>query len=241
MAAASDVAAMGAVPWCALSALSLPADFEDAALDEIASGQEAAAIAAQAPIVGGNLTRGPLVSVTTTLLGSCAKAIERSGARAGDGLYLCGPLGLASAGFLALERGLKGPRVEAAVAAWRRPVAQLEAGSSLVASAAIDVSDGLTQDLAHLADASGLRAVLDEAALRAHAGSLMAAAAAALGIDALDCILYGGEDYGLLAASDRDLPGFSRIGSLSAGKGLSLSRGAIEEAIVPRGFDHFGS
>lgn len=241
MAAASDVAAMGAVPWCALSALSLPADFEDDALDELASGQEAAAIAAQAPIVGGNLTRGPVVSVTTTLLGSCARAIERGGAHAGDGLYICGPLGLASAGFVALERGVKDARVDPAIAVWRRPAAQIDAGRSLLANAAIDISDGLTQDLAHLCVASALRAVLDETALRSHAGSLLSDAAAALGIDALDCILYGGEDYGLLAASDRDLPGFSRIGTLFAGKGISLTRGAAEEAIVPRGFDHFSA
>ncbi len=239
MAAASDIAAMGAAPWCALSALSLPADFADDALDELASGQEAAAIAIGAPIVGGNLTRGPVVSVTTTLLGSCARAIERGGARAGDGLWICGPLGHASAGFLALERGLKDPRVDPAIAVWRRPTAQIDAGRSLAANAAIDISDGLTQDLAHLCVASGVRAVLDEAALRAHAGVLMTNAASALAIDALDCILYGGEDYGLLVASDRELPGFSRIGTLFAGKGISLARGATEEAIVPRGFDHF--
>ncbi len=242
MAAASDVAAMAATPWCALSALSLPADFEDRALDELARGQEAAATAVGAPIVGGNLTRSPVVSVTTTLLGSCARAIERGGAREGDGLFICGPLGLASAGLAALERGSSDPDVAPAVAAWRRPMAQIDAGIVLAAvgaHAAIDISDGLTQDLAHLAHASGLRAVLDEAALFTHAGTSLHEAAAALAIDPLECILYGGEDYGLVAASDRDLPGFFRIGTLFAGKGISLTRGAAEEAIVPRGFDHF--
>ena len=242
MAAASDVAAMAATPWCALSALGLPDDFDDRALDELASGQEEAAIVVGAPIVGGNLTRGPVVSVTTTLLGSCVRAIERGGAREGDGLFLCGPLGLASAGFAALERGSSDPDVAPAIAVWRRPTAQIDAGMSLAAlgvHAAIDLSDGLTQDLAHLAVASGLRAVLDGGALLAHAGTSLHKATAALSIDAFECILYGGEDYGLLAASDRDLPGFSRIGTLYAGKGISLTRGAADEAIVPRGFDHF--
>ena len=82
MAAASDVAAMGGAPWCALSSLVLAPEVDDADLDALARGQRAAADAAGAPIVGGNLSRGATSSVTTTVLGTSHRAITRSGARA---------------------------------------------------------------------------------------------------------------------------------------------------------------
>src|SRR5580698_2435153 len=99
MAAASDVAAMGAVAWCALAALVLPDDVDDAALAEIVRGQREAAEEAGAPVVGGNLARGPALSIATTLLGTCERAIERGGARPGDGVWLAGRVGLAAAGL----------------------------------------------------------------------------------------------------------------------------------------------
>src|SRR5262249_4934424 len=99
MAAASDLAAMGAEPSCALSALELPEPFDDESLDAIALGQRAAADRVHAAIVGGNLSRAPGLAITTTLLGSATRAIARSGAKPGDGVYLAGPIGLASAGL----------------------------------------------------------------------------------------------------------------------------------------------
>jgi thiamine-monophosphate kinase len=96
MAAASDIAAMGAVPWCALSALVLPDDFGDDALAELARGQSDAAEAVDAPVVGGNLARGPALSIATTLLGTCAVPVQRGGARAGDSLWMAGVVGHAA-------------------------------------------------------------------------------------------------------------------------------------------------
>jgi thiamine-monophosphate kinase len=241
MAAASDVAAMGAVPWCALAALVLPDDVDDGALAEIVRGQREAAGAAGAPVVGGNLSRGPSLSIATTLLGTCDRAIERRGARPGDGLWLAGRVGLAAAGLRALERGgaLDG-RLAPAIAAWRAPVALFVEGRAMTpaAHAAIDVSDGLARDCSHVAEASGVCLVVDEAALLEDA--VLLGAAAALGLDALDLALHGGEDYALVLAADGPVKGFRRIGDVRPGAGIVLRSAGGERRIEPAGFDHWG-
>jgi thiamine-monophosphate kinase len=239
MAAASDVAAMGAEPWCALCALALPDTVDDSALEALASGQREAADALGAPVVGGNLSRGPVLSVATTLLGRAERAVERRGALPGDGVWLAGSVGLASAGLLALKRGEKAPAVDAAVVAWRRPRAFVAEGLTMarVAHAAIDVSDGLARDAGHIADASGVCLVLDEEPLLAQ-HDLMSAASA-LRADPLDLALHGGEDYALLAASPGPIAGFRRIGEVRQGRGLLLRTPSGERPIEPLGFDHF--
>jgi thiamine-monophosphate kinase len=103
MAAASDLAAMGAAPVAALSALVLAPDVDDAALAAIATGQAAAASALGTTIAGGNLAHGAPTSITTTLLGEAVRPILRSGARPGDRVLLGGAIGLAAAGLAALE------------------------------------------------------------------------------------------------------------------------------------------
>jgi thiamine-monophosphate kinase len=242
MAAASDIAAMGADPWCALSALALPADFDDAAFDELVQGQRLAADAVGAPIVGGNLARAMAASVTTTLLGSCDRPVTRKGARPGDRIWIAGPVGLARAGFLALDRGKKDPRLRAAIAAWLRPDARIADGREMgkVARAAIDVSDGLARDATHVAVASGVCIVLDAVRLIEHGGAPLGSAAEALEVPALELALHGGEDYALLAASDVPIPGFAAIGEVRVGEGIVLREASGERAIVGEGFDHFG-
>jgi len=243
VAAASDVAAMGATPWCALAALVLPDDVDDVALEAIAAGQRDAAAIVGAPIVGGNLSRGPALSLATTVLGSCERAVARSGARAGDGLWMAGRVGLAAAGWLALQRG-RGDEAALgeAVEAWRRPYPLVAQGQAMgaVAHAAVDVSDGLARDVGHLAEASGVRVVLDEAALLADAA--LVSTGTALGTSPLELALYGGEDYALVAASAEPIHGFRRIGTVREGSGVALGAhgSGSERAIEPRGFDHFG-
>jgi thiamine-monophosphate kinase len=241
MAAASDVAAMGAEPWCALCALVLPDDFGDEALGELARGQSDAAAALGAPVVGGNLSRGPALSIATTLLGTCARPVVRGGARAGDALWMAGAVGLAAAGLLALRLGRGGePGLAHAVEAWRRPRALVDAGRAMagIANASVDVSDGLAGDVGHIAEASEVSIVLDEGALAADAS--LGRAAAALGASALDLALHGGEDYAIVAASPSPIAGFRRIGEVRAGKGLALrTAGGSEQALEARGFDHF--
>jgi thiamine-monophosphate kinase len=243
MAAASDVAAMGARPWCALCAMVVPADVDDAALEAIATGQSEAAQELRAGVVGGNLSRGAALSLSTTVLGRCQRAIRRHGAHDGEGIWLAGHVGLAAAGLRALERGegvdRDDPRLQPAVAAWRTPRALVEAGRAmgLLATAAIDVSDGLACDLGHLAEASGLAAALDEGALLEDLA--LCAAAEALGVPAIELALHGGEDYALVATSAAPLPGFRRIGQMRDGSGLALRTSEGERPVEPLGFDHF--
>ena len=251
MAAASDLAAMGARPLAALASWVLPVagsagggtarareDVTDEDVERVARGQREACDRLGARVLGGNLARGPALSIATTWVGTAARPIARSGALAGDALWACGDLGLASAGFRALSAGLVAH--EAAATAWRRPVARIDAGLAMAraAHAAIDVSDGLALDAGRLASASGVRVVLDEAALRAQLHSATIAVGAGLGVDPLDLALAGGEDYALLCASADPIDGFARIGWIEAGAGCVL-RGATGERAVAGGFDHF--
>jgi len=252
MAAASDLAAMGARPSAALSSLVLAPSVTDGDLEAFARGQAAAARAVGAPVVGGNLARGQETSITTTLLGRTYKPVLRRGARAGEGVFLAGAVGLAAAGLGALLAGdrrlLHDARIAPALAAWRRPHARTSDADTVAraASAAVDVSDGLARDASHVGEASDVRLVLEASFLLEHGGDVLHAAAQALGRDPLDLALHGGEDYALLATSaEAELPGFMRIGRVEAADGAS-SRIVVEVdgatlGIDPLGFDHFAS
>ncbi len=242
VAAASDLAAMGADPWCALSALAVPDDLGDAQLDALARGQADAARAVGCPVVGGNLSRAGELSMTTTLLGSARHAVRRGGAEPGDGIWLAGDAGLASLGLRALTEGRSGEALELAILRFRRPVVNTEHGRALAgrAHAAIDVSDGLVQDAGHVATASAVSLVLDEASLEAHAGEALRRAASELGVSWLAAVLEGGEDYCLLATAGEALPGFTRIGEVEAGRGVRLrAKDGGTRALDAPGFDHW--
>jgi len=240
MAAASDLAAKGARPLGALAAIVVPPNVTDDELDALALGQREACDAIGGAIIGGNLSRGGKLSIATTWLGTAERPVLRSGARAGDAVYLCGDVGLAGAGFRALEGGL-GDVPTAALDAWRRPRARMSDGLVMakVASAAIDVSDGLAKDALHLGESSGVRVVLIEAAVRGCLHPATLVVAHALGIDALELALGGGEDYALLCTSRVAIPGFTCIGSVEDGTG-AVMRGEQGDRAVSAGFDHFG-
>jgi thiamine-monophosphate kinase len=245
MAAASDIAAMAGRPRAALSALTVPSDVGEADLDALVAGQAEAAQSLGVAIVGGNLSSGPCLSVTTTLVGECERPLTRAGARPGDGLYVWGALGLAAAGLQTLLRGIdegQAPFAGEAIGAWRRPAAQIEAGWAVrsLASAAIDISDGLGQDAGHLARASGVRLVLDEARAIAQGGAALAAMAERLGLDPSALALAGGEDYALLVSSGHDLTpyGGRRIGLVEAGPSGVVVEGPLGRRAAPTGFDH---
>ncbi len=233
MAAVSDLAAMGAAPLGVLSALSLPDDVDDEALSAIARGQREAATAVRTAVIGGNLAAGRELSITTTALGHAVSPLLRSGAKVGDSLWLIGCVGRAAAGLrFLMGSDAASPNATSAegaapfsptdedlaakalcIRAWRKPFALVSEGFSLrgVASAAIDVSDGLVCDVNHLAEASGVVAVIEVATLR---DVELERAAALLSVTALELALFGGEDYALAVAAPADaaLHGGVRIG-----------------------------
>lgn len=243
-AAVSDLAAMGAKPLALLSDLALPRDFSSAKLRELARGQATAARENGCAVVGGNLTRGDHIRVTTTALGEVDRPLLRLGARAGDELWLIGEVGLARAGLLLCQQSWRGrdKSLRRCIEAWRAPHARVSEGKRLVtrAHAAIDISDGLGQDAAHLAEASKLRVVVDaELLLRALRPELHTAANV-LGESPLQLALIGGEDYALLAAgpSKRRPRWATPIGHFEKGQGAQLQ---IAGKCTPlnKGFDHF--
>jgi thiamine-monophosphate kinase len=249
MAALSDLAAMGAEPRAALSSLIVPRGFGRTKLTALSQGQAEAARAGGCPIVGGNMARGRELSITTTVLGHSERPLLRSGARPGQELWLIGALGQAAAGLAALRGGTsrgstphERAALEQCVAAWRRPRALVERGLGLapVASAAIDVSDGLVADATRLARASGVRIQVRHERLLAALGGELTAVSRLLRRSALRFALWGGEDYALLATGDASQrPAFARvIGHVSQGRGLWLvRRGGGREPLLG-GYDH---
>jgi thiamine-monophosphate kinase len=243
-AAISDLAAMGAVPVAALSALVLPRALPAAAVDALTIGQARASLETQCPIVGGNISRGRELSITTTVIGRAARPLRRDGARPGEQLWLVGEVGLAAAG-LALLRTLREapvlPGLARCVAAWRRPRARLREGRLLLghASAAIDVSDGLAADALQLARASGVRVVIDRERLRASLDPALFAAARRLRSSPFRWALRGGEDYALLATGPARLrpAGAAPIGYVARGMGAFLAAAGLNLPLEG-GFDH---
>ena len=199
----SDLAAMGATPRWALLAGSLPA-VDEAWIAAFAAGFFACATEYGVDVVGGDTTRGPL-NLCITALGECSpgQALRRDGARAGDLIWVSGRPGLASLGLAQLQGRIElpAPWVRLCIGALEKPRPRVALGQALVglASAAIDVSDGLLADLGHIGERSGLAAAVQLVQLpqlRDLAGS-GASYDADLRRLALECQLTGGDDYEL--------------------------------------------
>lgn len=238
MAAASDLAAMGAAPAGMLLALTM-SSVDEGWLGAFVEGLKDASEMTGLPLVGGDTTRGPL-SVTVTVMGSTPTAayLKRSGAREGDHVCVSGTLGDAAAGLASLRGDLSicdAMVSNALVGRFSRPMARLALGESLrtVASAAIDVSDGLLADAAHIADASEIAIDID-----CHRLPISDALRALPDQDqSLRWALSGGDDYELLFTlpPDSTVPdGCTEIGRVVAGSGVSC-------AVTPQqsGHDHF--
>jgi thiamine-monophosphate kinase len=248
----SDLAAMGATPrWCTL-ALTLP-KADELWLDGFSRGLFELADRYGVSLVGGNLSRGPL-ALTLQLMGTVEpkNMLTRGGGHVGDDIYVTGTLGDGSAGIaLILERS-SAPQGSAAAALkerFYRPVARVPAGLALgpLATAAIDVSDGLLADLAHICKASGCGAAIDveRVPLSAELLSLFPPQ------EALAHALGGGDDYELCftappsradeieAALEAASTPVRRIGQLVAGQTVVCRRDGEPFTPPVRGYRHF--
>lgn len=242
----SDLAAMGASPRGFTLALTLPTG-DDAWLAGFRQGLQAMATAADVDLVGGDTTRGPL-TITITAFGDVptGRALRRAGARVGDQLWVTGPLGNA-----ALALVLKDAAPEALLTALRRPQPRVAAGLALrdYAHAAIDLSDGLAADLAHILDASQVGATLRWADLpRSDELQMALAALNDRAAREQQVLLHGGDDYELLLSLPAELspcalvPDISWycIGQVDAQPGLRLDRGRGKvDALATSGWNHF--
>jgi thiamine-monophosphate kinase len=240
--ALSDLAAMGAEPGEAYVALGVPEDLDEDGCLELLDGLTALAAATGTTLAGGDVTRGPALTLATTVVGHAAgpeRLVTRGGARSGDVLVVTGELGGAAAGLLLLEdasgenvpqdsaagESSKSGTVAALVARQLEPQPRLGAGQALAAAGAtamIDLSDGLGGDAGHLAAASGVGLRIEASALPLAAG--LAAVAAKAGADPLQLAVSGGEDYELLASLPADRVDAARQAVAGAAAGLALTQ-----------------
>ena len=239
MAALSDLAAMGADPLGVLIALGAPVSW-DQEIDEVLQGVGDACAAAKAPIIGGDTTRSPVLTLGVTVLGSAVAPMRRDGARPGDWIYLTGSLGGPWGALKAWEAG-KMPRATHR-ARFARPVARLSMGAWCAANgatAAIDLSDGLVADAGHIAAASKARLTIELANVPVLGG--------VLAVDAL----ASGEEYELLVTGPEGMAAAARaarigtlipIGRVGAptpadGAGV-IVRDGPHRVDPPAGYDH---
>ena len=251
----SDLAAMGARPLAAFLSLGLPPALTRARrgrpswADRFYDGLLALAGEFDTPLAGGDLAESRVALADIVLVGAAPRnrALLRSGARAGDAIYVTGTLGGAAAGLHALSQLGAARRArltareacDAALAAHLFPQPRVAQGLWLqqrrMATAAIDVSDGLSTDLTHLCEESGLGAEVDARALPVAQGA------------STEDALHGGEDYELLftAPADARVPrkisgvAVTRIGRMMRRRDIVLVTDGRRRALEARGWEHF--
>lgn len=254
----SDIAAMGGVPRYALLSLGWPPQRGLAQALEIGQGMAEVAGEFGVAVIGGDTVASPRgVSITVAVLGRVPKGemLTRAGAGVGDGIFVTGPLGEAAAGLEVLRRGLTLPEEvrRPLRQAHLDPTPQVAAGRLLagkgLATAMIDLSDGVASDLGHICHQSRVGARLETQAVPMSPGVL--AVAAALQQDPLALALAGGEDYQLLftasqpssvleqAFSEAGLRPPLRLGATVPGREVALLGPDGERVITGSGYDHF--
>jgi thiamine-monophosphate kinase len=236
-AALSDLAAMAAAPIGVLVSLQLPR-ISPRDLNSLADGIGDAVRTAGTYILGGNLTRGGVLGITTTAIGSAFAPMARSGARPGDLVYVTGQLGgpAAALGALTVRKKPK-PALRARFA---HPTARIAEARWLAARgvvAAIDISDGLVSDAGHMAAASAAGIEIQAPMVPLIAGAF------------LDDGLSGGEEFELLVATRAPLPEgefqnrfgipLTRIGRVVEGPATARVLDGTKRVAARRGHDHF--
>lgn len=245
----ADVVAMGARPTGMLIGFAAPPDLPVEWAEEFTAGVRDECARAGGAVVGGDMVGSDVLTIAVTALGDLEgrTPVRRDGARPGDVVAYTGHLGLSSAGLALLERGVEGPA--SCLAEHRRPSPPYTSGpeaARLGATAMLDVSDGLLQDLGHIAQGSGVR--LDLASDAFDPDPALLEAVEVLGLDARDALeaarammLAGGEDHALAATfpPEVDLPAHWR----TVGTVMPVQETAIvtvdANVMSGGGWDHF--
>ena len=262
----SDLAAMGATPRWALLSLVLPGSTMESDVEELVDGLAALATRHGVSVIGGNITStdGPLV-VDVTAGGEVAsrKWLTRSGAKAGDAIYVSGAIGGAAAGLEMLRAGLpslasraSADKSASCLARHRRPEPRVRLGVAVgrakAARAAMDLSDGLADALEQVATASGVGVRVDAELLPIDPGAREWWTTR--GDDAVMAAVGGGDDYELLLAVPRKghgalrsalrhvtEPALTKIGEFTKDPRERVLLRAGQEHALPKGFEHFAN
>jgi thiamine-monophosphate kinase len=255
----SDLAAMGAEPVAALTAMAAPADWLADQLERLYAGLAATAQRAGCPVVGGDLSRAGEVQLTVTALGRCeGQALTRSSAQPGDEVWVTGALGGPAAALALLAREGPEPGVLAhpAYARLARPAARIDEVRWLKGrvqlGAGIDISDGLSGDANHVAGASGVAITIDVERLPVDAGA--SDVGRRLNADPTEWALHGGEEFELLLTARAGSIGplvdefestfgvsLTEIGTVVEGTGVQRIENEVTTPLDPKSWDHFGT
>jgi thiamine-monophosphate kinase len=231
----ADILSMGAQCDYLTASVALTGDETMQWIENLARGMKHEADAAGALIVGGDIARGPKIVISMTAVGSAQSPILRSGAQAGDGLYLSSLAGWSAAGLELLTRevSINSAIAERALSEFSAPTLDYSSDFS-GATAMADVSDSVLIQAEQIAEASGVQLVLDQA-LIAQASEFkdLSTLADELKVDVFQWILGGGEDHVLLATGE-SLPGI-HIGSVVAGSGIA----GVDMKKAPVSWSHF--
>jgi thiamine-monophosphate kinase len=262
----SDIAAMGARPRWSLISLGVPSDvWETGFTDHFYSGLFELANRYDVQLIGGDTSHTEeKIVIDSIVLGECSsgQAVKRSGAKPGDQIFVTGSLGAAAAGLRLVERGAHLPeksfededsqKLDHVLLRQLRPEPRvgwgIVLGDEKLATAMIDISDGLSSDLNHLCFASGVGALIDSSLLPIDHQIVELCGRRAL--DPLQLALHGGEDFELLftvsAADAARLPRrvdgapITRIGEIRTNdEGVRISEGARVWELNPGGWKHF--
>ncbi|HJZ65132.1 MAG TPA: thiamine-phosphate kinase [Candidatus Acidoferrum sp.] len=252
--AVSDVAAIGGDPRCCLVSLALPSDCAREWLDQYLKGLSRAARKLDCFLAGGDTTRFRAILINVSVVGEVKSgtAVKRSGARAGDRIFVSGKLGEAELGLTLLKKGKIGPRAEKALLQKHfYPTPRIALGSWLasnrLATAMMDLSDGLSSDLARLCSASGTGARIFREKLPVSGGAF------ARRFDMkqrFNTALHGGDDYELLFCVKRSqaarIPrryagvGLTEIGEITVRTGITLIDSSGNQSLLEAaGWDPF--
>ncbi|WP_431711884.1 thiamine-phosphate kinase [Glutamicibacter uratoxydans] len=251
----SDINAMGGRTTGVVISLSLPGNTTESWIKGFADGVAQALKSLSSsvpPILGGDLSLSTEISVTTTVLGEVKEhKVLRSGAQAEQVVAVAGRVGMSAAGLALLEHPESqqhwGRSMRRLIASQCRPVPPLESGPRAAqagASAMLDLSDGLIIDAGRLAVASGVAIEIDSAVLGEFTERLEPAAEL-LGIEPLQWVLYGGEDFGILATFPDEAAVPEEF--VIIGKTIAMRNGCPavyidgEKMAESQGFDHFAS
>src|SRR5690348_2450674 len=257
--ATSDVAAMGARPAYFLLTLALPKSRAGRWLDGMLGGMSVAAQSLGLRLVGGDTTRSSLISMSITVIGEIApgRAVTRAGAKFGDTIFISGTLGRAQLGLELVQNGMaKNPRISELLGPHFFPRIRLDLGAWLaghgVASAMMDISDGVSTDLARLCAASRVAARIYQHRIPCVKIPPRLRRLKAFGrlSDPLDMALHGGEDYELLFTVPKKMlkklqraPGakdLHAIGEIDRGHDILLvSETGQTRMLKPHGWDPF--